>query len=396
MIPFVPESNGRAWNLPSPSYVTVPIRGDIPMSTAKTRYFLIGSAAVLTAGLAAGTVATMGGMPRAFASNTGPDELSLIPQGAAVVAYANVKGVMNSEFHQRLYSLMDGAGKERQEFQEHTGIDVEKDIDAIIAALAPSPDGANPHETGFVALRGRFDTTRIEALVTSKGGRLGEYNGARLLLAPEHEAEAVPDGTTAPAVEGKVRKHFNPVIALVNANLVIVGAEPAVKAAIDRNAGSPGATASITSDPEFLRMLESVDQNSTVWAIGRPKAFGLNPAGEVGAQVLQQMPEVKWFAASGYLNGGLQATLRAEGKDEEAGKNMREVVQGVLALARLQIDSKPEFKPLLNTVQVEGTGNGVALHVTLPSEMLDVLVKQAHAVRGDHVQQLHDRRHAEN
>ena len=68
----------------------------------------------------------------------------------------------------------------------------------------------------------------------------------------------------------------------------------------------------------------------------------------------------------------------------------------MLALARLQIDSKPEFKPLLNTVQVEGTGNGVALHVTLPSEMLDVLVKQAHAVRGDHVQQLHDRRHAEN
>jgi hypothetical protein len=365
------------------------------MSTAKTRYFLIGSAAVLTAGLAAGTVATMGGMPRAFASNTGPDELSLIPQGAAVVAYANVQGVMNSEFHQRLYSLMDGAGKGRQEFQEHTGIDVEKDIDAIIAAMAPSPDATNPHETGFVALRGRFDTAKIEALVTSKGGRLGEYNGARLLLAPEHEAEAeaVPDGTTTPTV----RKHFNPVIALVNANLVIVGAEPAVKAAIDRNAGAAGATASITSDPEFLRMLESVDQNSTVWAIGRPKAFGFSPSGgDVPAQVMQQMPEIKWFAASGHLNGGLQATLRAEGKDEEAGKNMREVVQGVLALARLQIDSKPEFKPLLNTVQVEGTGNGVALHVTLPAEMLDIIVKQAHAVHGEHAKQLHQRRHAEN
>ena len=98
------------------------------MSTAKTRYFLIGSAAVLTAGLAAGTVASMGGMPRAFASNTGPDELSLVPQGAAVVAYANVQGVMSSEFHQRLYALMEGAGKERHEFQEHTGIDVEKEL----------------------------------------------------------------------------------------------------------------------------------------------------------------------------------------------------------------------------------------------------------------------------
>ena len=369
------------------------------MSTAKTRYFLFGSAAVLTAGLAAGTVAYMGGMPRALASNVGPDELSLVPSGAAVVAYANVQGVMASEFRQRLTQLMDDAGKERHEFQEHTGIDVERDIDAVIAAFAPAASGGDPHETGFVALRGRFDTDRIASLVSSKGGRLGEYNGARLLMPPQDDDSrndetaqlepVAPEGSEAPAAP---RKHFKPVLALVNANLVIVGAEPAVKAAIDRNNGGPGATASITSDPEFLRMLESVDQNSTMWAIGRPKVF--HTGAEIPTQVLQQIPEVKWFAASGHLNGGLQATFRAEGKDDEAGKNMREVVQGVLALARLQMEAKPEFKPLLNSVQVEGTGSGVALHMTLPSELLDVIVKQARATHGDHVQHL--QRHAED
>jgi hypothetical protein len=195
--------------------------------------------------------------------------------------------------------------------------------------------------------------------------------------------------SSTPTVEGQMRHRVHPVIALVNANLVIVGAEAAVKAAIDRNAGE--GTASITSDGEFVRMLESVDQNSTVWAIGRPKV--LQGGADLPVQVLQQLPEVKWFAASGHLNGGLQATIRAEGKDEEAGKNMREVVQGVLALARLQLDSKPEFKPLLNSVQIEGAGNGVALHVTLPSEVLDVIIKQAKATHGDHVKQL---QHAEN
>ena len=63
----------------SPSTLQWLYRGETPMSTAKTRYFLVGSAAILTAGLAAGTVAYMGGMPRAFASNAGPDELSLVP-----------------------------------------------------------------------------------------------------------------------------------------------------------------------------------------------------------------------------------------------------------------------------------------------------------------------------
>ncbi len=353
------------------------------MSTAKTRYFLLGSAAVLTAGLTAGTVAYFGGMPRALASNAGPDELSLVPSGAAVVAYANVQGVMGSEFRQRLMTLMhDEAGKGRQEFQEQTGIDVERDIDAVIAAMAAPADGANAHETGFVALRGRFDTAKIESLVSSKGGQLAEYKGARLLVPPAGDDSQTADDSSATPT----RRHVRPVVALVNANLVIVGAEAAVKAAIDRSNGE--GTASITSDGEFVRMLESVDQNSTVWAIGRPKVLGFSASGEVPSQVMQQIPEIKWFAASGHLNGGLTATFRAEGKDEEAGKNMREVVQGVLALARLQMESKPELKPLLSSVQVEGTGAGVALHMTLPAEMLDVIVKQASAVHGSHVKEL--------
>ena len=366
------------------------------MSTAKTRYFLAGSAAILTAGLAAGTVAYMGGMPRAFASNAGPDELSLVPAGAAVVAYANVQGVMSSEFRQRLTTLLDGEGKGRQEFQEHTGIDVEQDIDAVIAAMSPGQDGA--HANSFVALRGRFDIKKIEDLVVSKGGQIGEYKGARLLQAPartetedaSEPAEPAEPTTSDDTVTTKLHEHVSPVIALVNANRVSVGADAAVKAAIDRSQGD--GTASITSDGEFVRMLESVDQNSTVWAIGRPKVF--QAGSDLPTQVMQQLPEVKWFAASGHLNGGLQATVRAEGKDEEAGKNMREVLQGVLALARLQADAKPEFKPLLSTVQVEGSGNGVALHLTLPAEMLDVIVKQASATHQAHMKQLHQR--AEN
>ncbi len=358
------------------------------MSTAKTRYFLLGSAAILTAGLVAGTVAYTGGMPRAFASNTGPDELSLVPVGAAVVAYANVQGVMSSEFRQRLTTLIDNEGKGRQEFQEHTGIDVERDIDAIIAALSPAASGV--HDNGFVALRGRFDIGRIEALVASKGGQISEYKGARLVQAPGRSSEPDADVDSVepahPEVAGREhrREHASPVIALVSGNLVIVGSDAAVKAAVDRSQGA--GTASITSDGEFVRMLESVDQNSTVWAIGRPKSF--TAGGELPAQVLQQLPDVKWFAASGHLNGGLQATVRAEGKDEEAGKNMREVLQGVLALARLQLSAKPEMKPLLNSVQVEGDGNGVALHLTLPAEMLDIIVKQAAASHDGHVEQL--------
>ncbi|MBA2355788.1 MAG: hypothetical protein H0V80_14115 [Acidobacteria bacterium] len=357
------------------------------MSSPKTRYFFFGSAAILAGGLAAGTFAYVGGLPmRALASNVGPEELSLVPAGATVVAYANVQGVMQSEFRQRLTTLMDHQADGRQKFQEKTGIDVERDIDAVIAAALPGADGSRSADFGFVALRGRFDTTKIEALVSSKGGRLDEYKGARLLV---HSGDDVTAGEAtiadAPTVATPTRHHVRPVVALVNANLVIVGTESAVKAAIDRNLGE--GTPSITGEGEFVRMLENIDQNSTVWAIGRPGALGAH--GDLPAQVMARIPEVRWFAASGHLNGGLRAMLRAEGKDAEAGQNLREVVQGVLALARLQMEGQPELKPLLQTLQVEGTGSGVTLQMTLPAEMLDVLVKHAGGVHADHLRQLH-------
>ena len=337
------------------------------MSQSRTRYFLLGSAAVLVGGLAVGTAAYMGGLPmRALASQAGPDDLALVPAGAAVVAYANVHDVMQSEFRQRLTAAMDSKSEGRHKFQEETGIDIEQDIDSVVAAGMPKAGGTG-HDGGFVALRGRFDTTRIEALVSSKGGVLDEYRGARLLLPPAKTDEQGGQ-------PGQPRHDGPPAIALVNANLVIVGSLDAVKAAIDRqqDSGSP----SILSDGEFVQMLEAMDGGSSMWAIGRSSALMTDPA-ELPDQLASKLPGVKWVAASGHVNGGLRASLRAEATDAEAAKNLRDIVQGALAIARLQVDGKPELAPLLEGLQVEGTGTTVSVNVAMPSELLDLLIDQA-------------------
>ena len=80
--------------------------------TAKTRYFLFGSVLVLILGLSIGLVAYYGGMPSSlFSSQRGPAELKYVPGDAAVVAYANVRDVMNSELRQRLRKF-EGATEE--------------------------------------------------------------------------------------------------------------------------------------------------------------------------------------------------------------------------------------------------------------------------------------------
>jgi len=66
--------------------------------TKKTRYFLGGSAAILVAGLGTGLVAYYGGgFPSLSASRSGPSELSYVPPESAVVAFANVREVMDSQ-----------------------------------------------------------------------------------------------------------------------------------------------------------------------------------------------------------------------------------------------------------------------------------------------------------
>ena len=65
--------------------------------TKKTRYFMAGSAAVLAAGLGTGLVAYYGGGFQPVSASAVPNELSYVPADATVVAYADVRAIMDSE-----------------------------------------------------------------------------------------------------------------------------------------------------------------------------------------------------------------------------------------------------------------------------------------------------------
>ena len=114
---------------------------DVLRMTKRTRYFMFGSVTVLLVGLCTGLVAYYTGMPMgAFGQTEGPSELQYVPADAVLVAYANVQDVMRSELRKKLHSTMarkhDDKGQE--EFQKATGIDIEHDIDRVVAFMEPS------------------------------------------------------------------------------------------------------------------------------------------------------------------------------------------------------------------------------------------------------------------
>jgi Protein of unknown function (DUF3352) len=341
----------------------------------RTRYFMTGAAALMVMGLGAGLVAYYnGGFPALSASPTGgPAELSFVPADASVVAFANVRDVMNSEFRQRMKSAMPHeTDAHHDDFQQKTGINIETDIDYVVAWMGPEGNEAS----GLVLVRGTgtLDHARLETLATDHGGQVSEYRGKKIVVGtrmngihdrddddPDADDEEQTETTPEP------RRVHQGAMAFLDQGLVAVGEESAIKRAID--AHSDGR--SISGSDEMMKLVGDIETDSNVWAVGRLDA--LQKRQHLPEQVKNQLSSVKWFAASGRVNGGVSATLRAEARDEQAAENLRDVVRGFLALARLQAGSDQKYAGLVESFQLSGSGTTVAVSFAVPVEILDLI-----------------------
>lgn len=333
----------------------------------RTRFFMLSSALVLVVGLCTGLLAYYGGLPTQASQGSSLDELKYVPADAAVVAYANVRDVMGSQFRQSLKGVMPAGDQGGQaDFERETGIDVEKDIQHVVACL--SPTGADQAPVGFVMLRGNFNDGRLEALAREHGAQPEDFHGIRLLRLPADKDDR-DAGDNAKGDRPHKMRHGSPhVLGFVQPGLLVVGDEAFVKRTLS-NQGGPN----VTSNPEIMKMIEGVEGGANLWAVGRMDALASNK--QLPEQIAQQIPSIKWFSASSRIDGGLSGTLRAEARDDEAAKNLRDVVNGFLALARLQAGAKPEFQSLMQSVQLSGTGRSVALSFQVPNDLLQSMGK---------------------
>ena len=314
--------------------------------TTRTRYVFLGGAGILAVGVVTGLVAYLQGGERAL-SQSGPDELRYVPAEASVVAYANVRDLMLSDFRQRLRDVQPNADGQ-QDFRGRTGIDIANDIDRIIACLVPGADAPE----NLVVASGRFDSGRLEELALERGGTVEEYRGTRLVTRSTGDNEIAT--------------------AFIEPGLVALGSSGAVRRIIDLPTGGD-----VTSNSPMMELLTHVQEGSDAWVIARfddPTQMAWLPD-----QVQSQIPALAAFAAGGHVNGGVQGTVTAEAHDEQAGQNLSEVVRGFLALARMQGSSQPRLTAVLDTFRLTSVGTTVTLSFDLPPEVLEMVFPEQSA-----------------
>lgn len=314
--------------------------------TRRTRLFLWGGAATLVLGLGSGLIASyMGVQSLTLLGGGGAPEFAYVAADTSFLAYADVRDVMDSDLRRRLTDMRSEPGEGAERFRTETGIDLERDIDYLVAAASPpetsAGDNAMPSPPLILA-RGRFDQVRIEGLIRDRGGVVEDYAGVRLLV---QESLAV---------------------AFVEPDLAAIGPPLAVRRAIDTKA----AGTDVRGNGELMDIVRGVDTGDA-WVVAR---FDAVSTARLPAEVASQLPAIRWFSASGVVGAGFDGQLHVETRDEAGAQNLREVIQGFLALMRMQAGQNPAIGAAMDSLQLGGVGTTVSLSFSVAPELIDVLV----------------------
>jgi hypothetical protein len=327
--------------------------------TKRTRYFILGSVGLVVLGLTVGLAAYYGGI-RGFARQSGPAELAYVPSDAVVVAYANVRELMASQFRQQMKGLEPAARQQGQdELRNTVGIDIEKDIDHVVACmLAPPPGAGSGVRSGYVIARGTFDQPRIEAFVREKGGVEQRYKGRTLFVHAPAEA-----GTSATDDTHQIGLTF------IEPGVVALGTPDALHQVIDLTTAS-GAT--VLANRDMMKMIDGVDSGNA-WVVGRFDA--LSHEAHLPPDVQRQLPAITWFSATGHVNGGVSGAVSVQARDQEGATNLQQVIAGFIALAKMQAGSRPELNALLQSITLSGDASShtVSLSFTVPPAAIEAL-----------------------
>jgi hypothetical protein len=328
--------------------------------TQKSRFFLVASAVVLLLGVGGGLIAYLNYRRAASLPAGVPQEVRYVPADAAIVAYGNVRVFMNSDLRRELMPTIEmGSRKGRQMMDDFAGIDLEKQVDHVLGYVESqesSPEGtADPGRpsdppNAMALVQGSFDQSRVEQFIRDRGSVIETYNG--------HHIAVHRDGKDEVAV------------GFVRPDLIAVGRASLVRRALDLPTGDATQPQDLTSNAELMNLIRDMS-GSTAWVVGHFDAVrrGMKLPNTVSSQV----PPVRLVSVRADVNGGVKATLRVETDDQAAAEQLREVVRGFIALARLQAGAKPEFDNVLKSVQLSGTDKTIQLSVAASPEIMRAL-----------------------
>jgi len=309
-------------------------------------------------------------------SASADDMLSLLPMNAKGVFLVNVNQAMAIE-------AADKAIKESDEYQkylefiEKTGVDPQKDIYYVAAAMISG--FGDEEEKGVAIVNMKYDKEKILPLIKEKLAEEGEelieteYSGLMIYKVEKKATEEEEEQQQQQQQEQQEKEEKSieeGAFAFLDSSNIVVGNEDEVKSVIDI---SQKKADNIYKNQDLADLLAKTNKEGILWgAILIPseaveKAASENP-------MMSSFEAVK--AATllfDYKNQNVLAEIKLMSDNEENNKKIADALNGFKAIGGMAAAQKPELGELLNKIEISSTADHVKVYCSLPEELLNKL-----------------------
>jgi len=312
--------------------------------------------------VAVGVVAALGALwldPARAAVGPMSAQGLVLPADARYLMGFDVKRFAASPFYARYGSQKGMRPEALAQLEEKTGLNPERDIDQILVAGTGTVRGGVP---GIALVTGRFDLYKLGRAIETQGKARGYGHDGVTVYAYGEE------GPRATAV------------AFLDESTLLFGQKDRVEAAV---ASRTRGETPLRGNAVLLALVEKVRPGSTFWMVGDQSLLASLPtsmpapgASADGAATMT-LPALTGLMVTGDLDPQVSLAITGEAKDALAAKNLADVVRGLVAMASLQAQQKPELQQLASAISVATEENRVLVNARFPYEMLEALQAKA-------------------
>ncbi len=301
--------------------------------------------------------------------------LKLVPEGAQSVVAVDTAALRSHPMVQSWlleHHAWSGADRDLPGFLAEAGLDPVRDVDGIVAVLLGEPHA----HRGLVLCSGRYDPAALGAALVKRGATAFTIGATTAYRLPDSEHHG----------------HDSAVLAAPSADLVVVGEETAVTAAL----GAPHAIPPLVAEEASAR---HIDLRAPFWAVTNVPAEAREKVARAGDHVsgegsdtvrgvLLASGTVERIAIQAFLDDSVRISGVAVADTAENAQLLRDAAKGAVAAARLATQNhSPELVDVLRGVVVAANGNEVSVAANVPVALLEKLAAEhkAHATEKHHI-----------
>lgn len=272
----------------------------------------------------------------------------LLPVEAKGVFFVDIDKGMSTEMAR---NIIQEEAQKMNEFIEKTGIDPEKDIHHLAAALIPV-SLKNYEGLAIVNLEYNKEKTLSRIQEESKGEvATEEYNGITIYFTDTRETEC---------------------IVLLDESHIAIGNVVCAKSCIDVLQGKKD---NVYENEALSELLGRTDKSTIVWGVIVAPAEAMN----IPTTESPQLKIAESFNALtmnfDYKNKNVLVEIKAESDDVEKNNQLAQTLNGFKALGATMISDKPELGELLNAVHITSDKDHVKVSANVPEELVHKLKK---------------------